>query len=95
MSNNIHELRIIAIDMAKGINLIAKNYNVFISIEEKVINLQKDINNIRTKSYMAQKDIMSITIMEKLKYKITTLGVSIAGELANSTQMGQAHLGYR
>ena len=88
MSNNTQELRRIAVDMAKGINIITKNYNVFISIEEKVINLQKDINNIRTKSYMAQKDIMSITILEKLKYKITTLGVSIAGEWANSTQMG-------
>ena len=35
-------------------NIIAENYNVLISIEEKVINLQKDIKNIRTKSYMDQ-----------------------------------------
>ena len=53
MLNNIQELREIAIDMAEGMNIIAKNYNALISIEEKVINLQKDINNIRTKSYMS------------------------------------------
>ena len=35
-------------------NIIAENYSVLISIEEKVINLQKDIKNIRTKSYMDQ-----------------------------------------
>ena len=35
-------------------NIIAENYNDFISIEEKVINLQKDINNIRSKSFMSQ-----------------------------------------
>ena len=39
MSNNIQELRNIAIDMAEGMNIISKNYNAFISIEEKVINL--------------------------------------------------------
>ena len=32
--------------MAEGINIIAENYNDLISIEEKIINLQKDINNI-------------------------------------------------
>ena len=40
--------------MAEGMNIIAENYNALISIEEKVINLQKYINDIRTKSYMAQ-----------------------------------------
>ena len=40
--------------MAEGMNIIAENYNTLISIEEKVINLQKDINNIRSKSYMSQ-----------------------------------------
>ena len=49
MSNNIQKLREIVINMAEGMNIIAENYNVFISIEEKGINLQKDINNIRTK----------------------------------------------
>ena len=43
-----------AIDMAEGMNIIAQNYNALISIEEKVINLQKDINDIRSKSYMSQ-----------------------------------------
>ena len=54
MSNNIQELLEIAINMAEGMNIIAENYNALISIEEKVINLQKDINNIRSKSYMSQ-----------------------------------------
>ena len=40
--------------MAEGMNIIAENYNSLTSIEEKVINLQKDINNIRSKSYMSQ-----------------------------------------
>ena len=54
MLNNIQELRRIAIDIVEGINIIVENYNSLISIEEKVINLQKDINNIRTESYMTQ-----------------------------------------
>ena len=54
MLNNIQELREIAIDMAEGMNIIDENYNDLISIEEKVINLQKYINNIRSKSYMSQ-----------------------------------------
>ena len=40
--------------MVEGMNIIVENYNALISIEENVINLQKDINNIRTKSYMSQ-----------------------------------------
>ena len=36
--------------MAEGMNIISKNYNDLISIEEKVINLQKYINK---KSYMS------------------------------------------
>ena len=47
-------MRDIAIDMAKGMNVISENYNDLILIEEKVINLQKDINRIRSKSYMSQ-----------------------------------------
>ena len=54
MSNNIKELRDIAIDMAEGMNMVSKNYNALISIEEKVINLQKDINDIRSKLYFSQ-----------------------------------------
>ena len=54
MPNNIQELQEISIDMVEIMNIIAVNYNAVISIEEKVINLQKDINNIRTKSYMSQ-----------------------------------------
>ena len=52
MLNNIQELREITIDMAKGMNIIIENYNALISIEEKVKNFKKDINDIRSKSYM-------------------------------------------
>ena len=54
ISDNIQELRDTAIYMAEGMNVISKNYNDLISIEEKVINLQKNINNIRSKSYVSQ-----------------------------------------
>ena len=40
--------------MSEGMNIIAENYNDLISIEERVINLQKYINNIGSKSYMSQ-----------------------------------------
>ena len=40
--------------MAEGMNIISENYNALISIEENVTNLQKDINNIRSKPYMSQ-----------------------------------------
>ena len=40
--------------MAERMNIITENYNAIISIEEKVINLPKYINKIRTKSYMSQ-----------------------------------------
>ena len=54
MLNNIQELQDISIDIAEGMNITFTNYNDLISIEEKEINLQKDINNIRSKSYMSQ-----------------------------------------
>ena len=54
MSNNMEEMRDIATDMAKGMNMILENYNDLISIEEKIIILQKDINDIRSKSYISQ-----------------------------------------
>ena len=44
----------IVIVMVEGMNKISENYNAFISFEEKVINLQKDINDIRSKSYVSQ-----------------------------------------
>ena len=52
MLNNMEEMREIATDMAEGMNMISENYNDLISIEEKIINLQKDINDIRSKSYI-------------------------------------------
>ena len=54
MSNNMEEMRDIATDIAEGMNMISENYNDLISIEEKIINLQKDINDIRSKSYISQ-----------------------------------------
>ena len=54
MSNNIQEMRDIALDIAEGMNMILENYNALILIEEKVINLQKDINDIRSKSYISK-----------------------------------------
>ena len=54
MLNNMEEMREIATDMAEGMNMISENYNDLISIEEKIINLQKDINDIRSKSYISQ-----------------------------------------
>ena len=54
MSNNIQEMRDIALDMAEGMNMILENYNTLILSEVKVINLQKDINDIRSKSYISQ-----------------------------------------
>ena len=54
MSNNMEEMRNIATNMAEGMNMISENYNDLISIEEKIINLQKDINDIRSKSYISQ-----------------------------------------
>ena len=35
-------------------NMVFENYNALILIEEKVINLQKDINDIRSNSYISQ-----------------------------------------
>ena len=55
MSNNIQEMRDIATDMAEGMNMISENYNVLISIKENIINLQKDISDIRSKSYIFTK----------------------------------------
>ena len=54
MSNNMEEMRDIATDMAEGMNMILENYNDLISIKEKIINLQKDTNDIRSKSYISQ-----------------------------------------
>ena len=54
MLNNIQKLQEITIDMAERMKTIAENYNSLLSFEEKVINLQKDINNIRSNSYMSQ-----------------------------------------
>ena len=57
MSNNIKELRNISIDMVEGMNMVSENYNALISIEEKIINLQKDINDITSKSYISQNQL--------------------------------------
>ena len=88
MLNNIHELREIAIDMAEEMNIIAENYNALITIEEKVINLQKYINNIITKSYMSQ------NLLEKCFEKMREIIMrsedvpSISSETKNINEVG-------
>ena len=54
IQNNIHDMRRIVGNMAEGMNILAENYNFLMTIEDKMINLQKDINDTRTKYYMAQ-----------------------------------------
>ena len=90
MSNNIQELRRIAINMAEGMNIIAENYNALISIEEKVINLQKDINDIRTKSYMAQ-NLLEKCLEEMREIIMRTEDVSL---VSSETKNIKGRLGY-
>ena len=52
--NNINDMRSIARDMAECMNILVENYNSILTIEEKMINIQKDINDVRTRSYMTQ-----------------------------------------
>ena len=47
-------MRDFATDMVEGMNMISENYNDLISIQEKIINLQKGINDIRSKPYISQ-----------------------------------------
>ena len=88
MLKNIQELRGIAINMVEGMNIITKNYNTLISIEEKVINLYNDINNIRTKSYMSQ-NLLEI-FFEKIGEIIvrTEDGSSVSSETKNIKKVG-------
>ena len=44
--NNIDDMRSIARDMAEGMNILVENYNSILMIEEKMINIQKDINDV-------------------------------------------------
>ena len=84
MSNNIQELCDITIDMAKGMNMVSENYNALDSIEEKIINLQKDINDIRSKSYISQ------NLLERLGEIImwTDDVSSISSETKNINKVG-------
>ena len=34
-------------------NILAENYSSILMIEEKMINIQKDVNDVRARSYMA------------------------------------------
>ena len=52
--NNIQEMRRIASNLVEGMNSLAENSNSLLSIEERMINIQKDINDIRPRSYLAQ-----------------------------------------
>ena len=88
MSNNMEEMREIVADMAEGMNMISENYNDLISIEEKVINLQKDINDIRSKSYISQ------NILEKCFERLGEIIVrtddvsSVSSETKNIKKVG-------
>ena len=44
--NNIDDMRSIAKDMAEGMNILVENYNSILMIEEKIKNIQKDINDV-------------------------------------------------
>ena len=52
--NNIYGMRSIVRDMVEGMNILAKIYSSIQTIEEKMINIQKDVNDVRARSYMAQ-----------------------------------------
>ena len=52
--NNIDDMRSIAIDMAECMNILVENYNSILTIKEKMIDIQKDINDVRTRPYMAK-----------------------------------------
>ena len=52
--NNIDDMMSIARYMVEGMNILAENYNSILMIEEKMIKIQKDINDVRTRSYMTQ-----------------------------------------
>ena len=74
--------------MAEGMNIIAENYNALISIEEKVINLQKYINDIRTKSYMAQ-NLLEKCFEEMREIIMRTEDVSlVSSETKNIKKVG-------
>ena len=88
MLNNIQELREIAINMTKGMNIIVENYNAFTLIEEKVINLQKDIIDIRSKSYMSQ-NLLEILFERLGEMIVRTENVSsVSSETKNINKVG-------
>ena len=74
--------------MAEGMNVISENYNDLISIEEKVINLQKDINNIRSKSYISQNLLEKC--FERLREMIMRIDnvSSVSSETKNINKVG-------
>ena len=82
--------------MAEGMNIIAENYNDLISIEKKVINLQKYINDIISKSYMSQ------NLLEKCFERLGEMIIrtedvsSVSSETKNKDKVGldmPSHLG--
>ena len=69
--------------MAEGMNILTKNYNSLMTIEEKMINLQKDINDIRAKYYMAQ-NLLEISFEELENLIMRTEDVSSASSESKS-----------
>ena len=81
--------------MVEEMNIIVENYNVLISIEEKVINLQKYINNIRNKSYMAQ-NLFQKCFEEIGEIIVRTKDASlVSSETKNIKQVGLDMLSHR
>ena len=69
-------------------NRIAENYNDLMLIEEKLINLQKYINNIRTKSYMAQ-NLLEKCFEEMGEIIVRTKDISsVSSETKNIKKVG-------
>ena len=68
--------------------MVSENYSALISIEEKVINLQKYINDIRSKSYISQnlleKCFERLREMIMMTYDIS----SVSSETKNINKVG-------
>ena len=45
--NSIDDMRSIVREMAEGMNILAKNYSSILTIEGKMINIQKVMNDVR------------------------------------------------
>ena len=91
MSNilsSIDDMRSIVRDMAEGMNILAENYSSILLIEEKMINIQKVVNDVRARSYMSQN--LFEKSFENLKNMIMRIedASSVSSETKNITKVG-------